>query len=175
MVIWSAEATRSEWVRSEAEGARAGHKLVQLTIDGAKLPMPFDRIQCADLSGWSGDLGATGWRKVVASVADLVGGTGVPAAPVADAPLPLPSKPSIAVMPFANLSGDPEQAYFVEGMVEEIVAALTRNRQIFGPSLKAGSRPFAAHKRTVRSDTPSRTAAVCTERIRSPSAVYACI
>src|SRR5438067_9242013 len=68
VVVWSAEAARSEWVRSEAEGARAGHKLVQLRIDDAKLPMPFDQIECADLVDWSGDPGAPGWRKVLASV-----------------------------------------------------------------------------------------------------------
>ncbi len=131
LVIWSAEAVKSEWVQSEADHARADRKLVQLNIDGARLPMPFDRIQCANLSGWSGDLDATGWRKVVASIGELLGGTVAAAAPAADVPLLLPSKPSIAVMPFVNLSGDPEQAYFVEGMVEEIVAALTRNRLIF--------------------------------------------
>jgi class 3 adenylate cyclase len=40
--------------------------------------------------------------------------------------LPLPDKPSIAVMPFANLSGDPEQEYFADGTVEEIITALSR-------------------------------------------------
>jgi len=43
----------------------------------------------------------------------------------------LPDKPSIAVLPFANLSGDPEQEYFVDGMVEEIITALSRIRWFF--------------------------------------------
>jgi adenylate cyclase len=47
------------------------------------------------------------------------------------APLPLPDKPSIAVLPFANMSGDPEQEYFVDGMVEEIITALSRIRWLF--------------------------------------------
>ena len=42
--------------------------------------------------------------------------------------IPLPEKPSIAVLPFANLSGDPEQEYFADGMVEEIITALSRIR-----------------------------------------------
>ena len=42
--------------------------------------------------------------------------------------LPLPDKPSIAVLPFQNMSGDPEQEYFVDGMVEEIITALSRIR-----------------------------------------------
>jgi TolB-like protein len=50
------------------------------------------------------------------------------AAPTA---LPLPDKPSIAVLPFANMSGDPEQEYFADGMVEEIITALSRIRWLF--------------------------------------------
>ena len=40
--------------------------------------------------------------------------------------LPLPDKPSIAVLPFTNMSGDPEQEYFADGIVEDIIAALSR-------------------------------------------------
>src|SRR5271169_3380456 len=46
-------------------------------------------------------------------------------------PLALPDKPSIAVLPFQNMSGDPEQEYFVDGMVEEIITALSRIRWLF--------------------------------------------
>src|SRR5579862_2580174 len=51
----------------------------------------------------------------------------------ADAPpaLALPDKPSIAVLPFQNMSGDPEQEYFADGMVEEIITALSRIRWLF--------------------------------------------
>src|SRR5262245_48856188 len=42
--------------------------------------------------------------------------------------LAVPDKPSIAVLPFANLSGDPEQEYFADGMVEDIITALSRMR-----------------------------------------------
>src|SRR5213079_1849690 len=45
--------------------------------------------------------------------------------------LALPDKPSIAVLPFQNMSGDPEQEYFADGMVEEIITALSRFRQLF--------------------------------------------
>ena len=45
--------------------------------------------------------------------------------------LPLPAKPSIAVLPFQNMSGDPEQEYFADGMVEEIITALSRIRWLF--------------------------------------------
>src|SRR5246127_2350472 len=45
--------------------------------------------------------------------------------------LSLPDKPSLAVMPFQNMSGDPEQDYFADGMVEEIITALSRIRWLF--------------------------------------------
>jgi adenylate cyclase len=44
---------------------------------------------------------------------------------------PLPDKPSIAVLPFQNMSGDPEQEYFADGMVEEIITALSRFKWLF--------------------------------------------
>jgi adenylate cyclase len=51
--------------------------------------------------------------------------------PQQNPPLALPDKPSIAVLPFQNMSGDPEQEYFADGMVEEIITALSRIRWLF--------------------------------------------
>jgi adenylate cyclase len=47
------------------------------------------------------------------------------------APPSLPDKPSIAVLPFQNMSGDPEQEYFADGMVEDIITALSRFKALF--------------------------------------------
>ena len=47
------------------------------------------------------------------------------------APLALPDRPSIAVLPFQNMSGDPEQEYFVDGMVEDIITGLSRIKWLF--------------------------------------------
>jgi adenylate cyclase len=49
----------------------------------------------------------------------------------AESPPPMPDKPSIAVLPFQNMSGDPEQEYFADGMVEEIITALSRFKSLF--------------------------------------------
>jgi adenylate cyclase len=46
-------------------------------------------------------------------------------------PLALPDRPSIAVLPFQNMSGDPEQEYFADGMVEDIITGLSRSRSLF--------------------------------------------
>src|SRR6516164_3343973 len=62
----------------------------------------------------------------------LVGLAGSPGAAVSAAQgLPLPDKPSIAVLPFQNLSGDPDQEYFADGMVEDIMTALSKLRWFF--------------------------------------------
>ena len=127
VVIWSSDAVKSQWVRAEADFARNAGTLVQLSIDGAIPPLPFNQIHCAQLSGWDGDRDSSGWRNILGSVRDLI-------ADVHEAPWTapaIPDKPSIAVLPFANLSSDPDQEYFVEGMVDEIVMALTRIRTLF--------------------------------------------
>jgi adenylate cyclase len=59
----------------------------------------------------------------------VAGGIAAPAPTRAG--LPLPDKPSVAVLPFQNMSGDPEQEYFADGMVEDITAALCRVRDFF--------------------------------------------
>lgn len=54
-----------------------------------------------------------------------------PAAPSADVPLALPDRPSIAVLAFTNMSGDPEQEYFTDGITEDIITELSRFRSLF--------------------------------------------
>src|SRR6476661_7454625 len=80
VVLWSGEATKSHWVRAEADTARNSRTLVQATLDGTVPPLPFNQIQCADLKGWSGHPDAPGWRKLVSSVAELTGATAKPPA-----------------------------------------------------------------------------------------------
>ena len=130
VVIWSAEAAKSEWVRSEADRARAERKLVQLTVDGAALPMPFDQIQCVGLAGWRGDPEAPGWEKVAESVAELLGRP--TPAPEADQPRSAPTPTgtpltfSVSIAPFADPTGAAAGDDFTDGLVAEIATALAR-------------------------------------------------
>ncbi len=85
---------------------------------GNKLPLGFD------------DLGEQQVKNIAQAIRVYRVRTGAGVAQPA-ATLPLPDKPSIAVLPFQNMSGDPEQEYFVDGMVEEIITALSRIRWLF--------------------------------------------
>src|SRR5580698_919261 len=124
VVIWSEEAIKSQWVRAEANVAREAGTLVQLRVDGAVPPLPFNEIQCADLAGWSGDAEAAGWRKVVGSVEALLrpSGGGAAGGQATSGPRAL----SICVLPFANMSGDAEQEYFSDGISEDIITDLSK-------------------------------------------------
>ena len=120
VVLWSGEATKSQWVRAEADAARELGTLIQASVDGTKPPMPFNQIQCADLAGWDGDRGSPGWRKVEGSVNALAGlGRDHPESSARK------QKVSICVLPFANMSGDAEQEYFSDGISEDITTDLS--------------------------------------------------
>ena len=123
LVLWSNQAVRSQWVRAEADAARELGTLVQVSLDGALPPMPFNQIQCADLFGWSGDTAWPGWVKVESSIASLVGSR----APEPGAGKPTASRrTAICVLPFVNLSGDGEQEYFSDGISEDVMTDLSR-------------------------------------------------
>ena len=130
VVIWSADAARSEWVRSEADRARTDRKLVQVTVDGSALPMPFDQIQCADLAGWTGNSRAGGWRKVVESVAALTNSAADASDGMADNEPPQSPEVVLAVLPFDNLSTDVEMQFFSDGVSEEIIQRLSRGANL---------------------------------------------
>ena len=120
IVLWSAEAAKSQWVRAEADTARAAGTLVQAVLDGTMPPLPFNQIQCADLKGWEGEADAAGWKKLASSVAALAGSK-----PTQEAPAGRRST-SICVLPFQNMSGDPEQEYFSDGISEDITTDLSK-------------------------------------------------
>ncbi|HEU4497696.1 MAG TPA: TIR domain-containing protein, partial [Sphingomicrobium sp.] len=121
VVLWSSDACQSQWVRAEADYARQAGTLVQASLDGSIPPLPFNQIQCADLSGWEGDTQSAGWRKIEHSVAALapIGNEGAGEHSVKD-------RLSICVLPFQNMSGDAEQEYFSDGISEDITTDLSK-------------------------------------------------
>jgi adenylate cyclase len=122
IVLWSVDATKSQWVRAEADAARELGTLIQASVDGTAPPIPFNQIQCADLRAWDGSDDNSGWCKLRASVEALAGRSGQAARP----PAPRRQKKSVCVLPFANMSGDAEQEYFSDGISEDITTDLSK-------------------------------------------------
>jgi tetratricopeptide (TPR) repeat protein len=85
LVIWSEAASSSQWVWAEAELARSLGTLVQVRIDHAAIPLPFNQFQTARLAEWTGDQNDPQWRAVLESVAALTHRP-VKASPPVDAP-----------------------------------------------------------------------------------------
>lgn len=123
LVLWSPDAVASQWVRSEANRGRAQRKLIQVMAERVRLPMPFDQLQYTNLTAWDGGGGDPGWRKILASVDELARGAGpAPATPLD----PTPERAVLAVLPFDNLSGDPEMDAFSDGVSEDIIRSVGR-------------------------------------------------
>ena len=92
-----------------------------LTVQIAALRRAF--AEETDGERWIETLARRGYRYVGPAVAVEKDGQ-APASPVQ----PFPDKPSLAVLPFENVSGDPDQEYFADGMAEDIITALSRFR-----------------------------------------------
>jgi adenylate cyclase len=129
VVLWSPRSVVSRWVRAEATQADRNGTLVPVTIEACKRPIMFELTQTADLSHWRGGAGDTAWQAFLADVRRLVGEPAAP--PVPKSAAPVSERPSICVLPFENMSGDPEHGYLADGIVESITAALSRVRQFF--------------------------------------------
>jgi adenylate cyclase len=122
VVLWSAEAAKSQWVRAEADTARELGTLVQARLDATVPPIPFNQVQCADLTEWNGDSDNHGWAKIHASVQALAGRPDERAKPSTKKR----HKATVCVLPCANLSGDAEQEYISDGISEDITTDLSK-------------------------------------------------
>ena len=97
LVLWSADAVRSQWVRSEANRAREAEKLVQVSLDGVLPPMPFDQIHCVPLTA-SRALAGVHWERVTRAIGELVGREPVSAAePSRGGRIRSPARPAIPI------------------------------------------------------------------------------
>lgn len=157
IVIWSADAIKSQWVRAEANVAREAGTLVQLRIGNVTPPLPFNEIQCVDMTGWTGQTDGPGWRKIMGSIAVLFGQPAMP-------PPAMPShsisaggralaaadgQPLVAVLAFDDLSGDAETRYFSDGISEEILHTVSRSKGL-RVIAKASSFQFRGPDKNVR-------------------------
>ena len=163
VVIWSKRSVGpgGHFVRDEAARAQRRHAYLPVRIDKVDPPLGFGETQALPLIGWSGDRSNPRYQAVLAAARAIISGSprpddldfsesgvsrrtlvaGSAAAAVAAAggwyllrPGAAQASNSIAVLPFANLSRDPDQAYFADGLAEELRSALSRigNLKVIG-------------------------------------------
>lgn len=138
VVLWSKRSVASRWVRAEATLADRNKTLVPAMIEPCERPIMFELTQTADLSHWYGDGGDPAWRSFLADVRRRVDAEREVATPAGHESAPAAADetsrrrekqgdaPSLAVLPFANRSGLPEDDVFAVGMVEDIIHALSQ-------------------------------------------------
>lgn len=128
IVLWSPRSVVSRWVRAEATLADRNKTLAPVIIEPCERPIMFELTQTADLCHWQGAPDDPVWLSLVAEVRRFVGlrDAPLPAAPAVGHPAAGDARPSILVMPLINMSGDPEQEYFSDGVSEDIITDLGR-------------------------------------------------
>lgn len=155
IVLWSARSVESDWVRDEAAQGRDRHRLIPLSLDGSEPPIGFRQYQVIDLSHWHGRSSSREMEAILRAIDTVIGNEPHPA-PAQSSPVSRRTALiaggsaaallaggwigwqkglfktggsdalSIAVVSFRNLSGDASQAYFSDGLTEEVRVALTR-------------------------------------------------
>ena len=172
LVLWSAKSIESDWVRDEAAQGRERHRLIPLSLDGTQPPLGFRQYQLIDLARWRGRKDSPEIEAVERAIAAVGGQQSARPGPIASAQSRRGvliaggaaaviaaggggwflwdeigrdrggQNLSIAVLPFKNLNGDPNEAYFSDGLTDEIRNALTRIpslRVLAGTSTNAAS------------------------------------
>jgi len=137
LVVWTPTSVTSRWVRGEAREAADRGTLVPVRFDGATLPMDVRAIHTTDLDGWGDNPQSAAFQGLLRSLSSMIARPGAPQAEHTSANTTTATdkvaagRIGICVLPFANMSGDPEQEYFSDGISEDIITDLTKVSALF--------------------------------------------
>jgi TolB-like protein/tetratricopeptide (TPR) repeat protein len=135
VVLWSKKSVQSRWVRAEATLADRNKTLVPCMIEPCERPIMFELTQTAELAHWTGDAADRVWLAFLADVQRFLAAhpssatqaIGGPTLTQLIAEPAKPREPLLAVLPFDNLSADPDMQFFSDGVAEEIMQTLMRS------------------------------------------------
>ena len=162
VVLWSRTSVESRWVRAEATTADRRGKMIPVMIEPCERPIMFELIQTAEIADWSGDRGLPAWQALLSDVRRHLGGQVAPPAAAAGAEAAPQAAaasrgarhedmPSLAILPFTNRSGQSSDDVFADGMVEDLISALslTSRLRVVAFSATVGYRGKGTELRTI--------------------------
>jgi adenylate cyclase len=125
VVLWSEASLESAWVHDEAAEGRDTGRLVPVAIGSAKPPLGFRQFHTIDLGSWVGHGQPDALNDLLDAISQTCGSQSGQDKPSATESTDKRPQISVCVLPFVNMSGEPEQEYFSDGISEDIITDLS--------------------------------------------------